>query len=284
LVNSRETDRDVCGPYEMPTVKLGPLSALLLSIGCTAESSRPSLPMPPPAPAPVASTHTALPPEASATVVCVPLPRPATPAPVLDSSSPFGPHPVVSIDSLERLALRTAEGKVSRQGSALRIQLLAGRTAVYQDDTTPGMKFALPRYAGYLKTIHLHVVHRYPYEGVGGNWIVDDSTGDSTFVFGDPVASPDGKRFVLTSMSGEAWYDASLIEVWRMVGRKPEKEFSFNTEESSWEASDPLWRDSLTIDFLKNRHSSPAEPYIQTPACLSRTGTTWVLSDSLPRK
>ncbi|MDP9202962.1 MAG: hypothetical protein M3P26_13680 [Gemmatimonadota bacterium] len=182
------------------------------------------------------------------------------------------------------MALRTAEGKVSREGSELRIQLLHGKTAVYQDDTTAGLKFALPRYAGYLKAIHSHVVHRYPYEGSGGNWVVDDSTGDSTFVFGEPVASPDGKRFVLTSMSGEARYDASLIEVWRMVGRKPEKEFSFDTEESPWEASDPVWRDSVTIDFLKNTHTSPADPYIQKPGCLTRVGTTWVLSDSLPHK
>ena len=264
----------------MPNVKLGPIvSALLLSMGCTAESSRPPLPAPPPAPAAVASNTVA-----STPAVCVPVPRPPTPTPVLDSTSPFGPHPSVSIDSLERIALRTAEGKVSRQGPALRIQLLDGRITVYHDDTTPGMKFALPRYAGYLKPIHSHVVHRYPYEGVGGNWVVDDSTGDSTWVFGDPVASPDGKRFVLTSMQGEASYDAGLIEVWRMVGRKPEKEFSFDTTNEPWEASDPVWRDSVTIDFLKNTHSSPGDPYIETPACLSRTGTTWALSDSLPHK
>lgn len=175
------------------------------------------------------------------------------------------------------------QGKVCRVGPELRIQLLGGGTAVYKDDTTPGMKFAAPRYAGYLKEIHSHVVHRIPYEGDGGYWVVDDSTGDSTFVFGMPVASPDGTRFVTTSMRGEADYDPGLIEVWRMVGRKPEKEFSFDTEQEPWEPSDPVWRNSVTIDFLKLTHSSPGDPYIKTPALLTRTGSTWVLSDSLPQ-
>ena len=56
-------------------------------------------------------------------------------------------------------------------------------------------------------------------------------TGDSTIVFGMPVASPDGKRFTLTSMAEAAGYDPSMIEVWRMIGRKPEREFSFDTEQ-----------------------------------------------------
>jgi hypothetical protein len=176
---------------------------------------------------------------------------------------------------MELAAFRTSEGKASRVGPELRIQLLTGRTVAFKDDTTPGMKFALPRYAGYLKAICSHAIHILQYEGSGAYLIVDDSTGDSTIVFGMPIVSPDAKRFAWTSRAGEANYNSSLIEVWGMVGRKPIKEFSFESE--TWEPSEAVWRDSSTIAFLENTHSSPEDPYIQTPARLTRSGTTWTL-------
>ncbi len=183
---------------------------------------------------------------------------------------------------MELAAIRTAEGKVSRAGSELRIQLLDGRIAVLKDDTTPGLQFALPRYAGYHKAMHSHVVHRVHYEGAGAYLVLDDSTGDTTIVFAEPIVSPDGRRFVLTSMTGAAGYDPSYIQVWRMVGRKPEKEFSYDTYDEPWEASDAVWRDSVTIDFIKNSGNDPSKPYIETPGRLTRIGTTWVISQSPP--
>jgi hypothetical protein len=237
----------------MLTKRLEPLiPAVLLSIGCSPESARPPLPAPVP---PVATTS---------------LP---------DSNSPVTWSD--SIDAIEVAAIRATNGKVSRVGSELRIQLLDGRTAVFRDETSPGSRFGLPRYAGHLKSIHSHIVHRLPYEGSGVYVIVDDSTGDSTIVYGMPVASPDGTRFALTSMTGEAHYDAGLIEVWRMVGRKPENEFSYDTEKEPWDASDAVWRDSVTIDFIKNSGTDPSEPYIKTPGRLIRTGTTWILVEAL---
>lgn len=178
------------------------------------------------------------------------------------------------------LAAARVDGKASRAGSVLQIKLLNGKTASLFDDTTAGLEFSLPRYAGYLKSIHSHVVHIVQYEGSGAYIVLDDSTGDSTIVFGEPIASPDGARFVLTSMAGYgAGYDGSMIEVWRMVGRKPEMEFSYDTENSPWEASDAVWRDSVTIDFDKNTFVSFDKPARKAPGRLTRTGTTWVISD-----
>jgi hypothetical protein len=181
------------------------------------------------------------------------------------------------IDSEEVVAFRTASGKASRVCGELRIQLLNGRTAVFRDDTTAGPKFGLLRYAGYQKTIHSHVIHRYPYEGTGAFLVVDDSTGESRIVFGMPVASPDGPRFVLTSMEDEMRIDPGLIEIWHVVGRKPEKEFFYSTEDSPWQPSHPVWVDSVTIDFIENSHSSPGEPYVETPGRVVKSGTTWAL-------
>jgi hypothetical protein len=195
------------------------------------------------------------------------------------------PPPHDSIEAAEFAAIRDAEGRASRMGRELRIQLLDGHAAIFRDDTTLGADtievehFSLPRYAGYLKAIHSHVIHEIPYEGNGGYLIVDDSTGDSTAIAGMPVLSPDGMRFVATSMAGAAEFDAGLIEIWRMVGRKPKKEFSYNTEHESWGASNAVWRNSVTISFIKKLDRDARAPQVGL-GLLTRSGRTWVLTGS----
>jgi hypothetical protein len=137
------------------------------------------------------------------------------------------------------------------------------------------MRFALPRYAGYSKGIHSHILHIIQYEGDGAYLIADDSTGDSTIVSGMPIVSREGKRFVLTSIAGE--FHANAIEVWRMIERKPVKEFSY--ESQGWSPSDARWRDSATIDFVKVSSDSPAGPFTKRPGRLTLVTGKWVLSD-----
>jgi hypothetical protein len=177
------------------------------------------------------------------------------------------------------LAAARADGKAFRIGSELRIRLLNGTTARFPDDTTAGLKTSLPRYVNYLKSIHSQVIHIIQYEGSGAYIVLDDSTGASTIVFGKPVASPDGTRFVVTSMEYEDGADPSEIEVWHIVGRKPQKEFSYSTEEGPWQASDAVWHDSVTIDFDENKFVAFDKPYKKAPGRLTRGGTTWALSD-----
>jgi len=231
-----------------------PICGVLVLIGCAVENSRSSPPAPP-----------STPPAA--------VPSPATaPKPPMTWSD--------SIEATEVAGIRAAEGRVSRIGRELRIQLLNGRTLVFKDDTTRLSVLPARRYVGYLKAIHSHIIHLVPYEGTGRYLMVDDSTGDTTTVSGLPVPSPDGTRFVLTSMAGQEDTDASVIEVWQMVNRKPEIEFWHDTNKEPWEPSDAVWRDSVTIDFVKNSHSDPSQPYVKTRARLTRADTTWVLSDS----
>src|SRR6266550_4400324 len=230
------------------------ICGIAVSIGCAAENSRsssPALPSVPPA---------------------------GVQAPVIEAKPPLTWSD--SIEATEVAGIRAAEGRVSRIGRELRIKLLNGRTLVFKDDTAKLSVLPARRYEGYLKVIHSHVIHLVPYEGTGRYLIVDDSTGDSTTVSGSPVPSPDGRRFVLTSMAGEEDTDASVIEVWRMVNRKPEIEFWHDTEKELWEPSDAVWRDSVTIDFIKNSHSDPSEPYVKTRGRLTRSDTTWVFADS----
>lgn len=182
-----------------------------------------------------------------------------------------------SLHAVEVAAIGASGGKVSRANYwELRIKLLNGRTLILKTDSTMRMSY---RYAGYLKEIHSHVVHRVPYEDSGNYLVVDDSTGDSTTVWAMPVASPDGTRFVLTSLDEDEESDVGNISVWRMVGRQPQKEFSIN--EGRWRSSDAVWRDSVTIDFMRNTNPDPDNPfkYVKTPARLTRMGTTSVPPD-----
>jgi hypothetical protein len=196
---------------------------------------------------------------------------------VPDSSTRPGMSWSDSLHAFEVAAIASSGGKVSRANYwELRIKLLNGRTLVLKTDSTIMMSY---RYAGYQKEIHSHVVHRVPYEDSGNYLVVDDSTGDSTTVWAMPVPSPNGTRFVLTSIGEDEESDVGNISVWRMVGRKPEKEFSIN--DGDWASSDAVWRDSVTIDFMRNTNPDPNNPfrYIKTPARLIRTGTTSVLPD-----
>jgi len=180
-----------------------------------------------------------------------------------------------SLDAVERASIAASGGKVSRiRQLGLRIHLLDGRTVVFKTDSTMRMIYL---YAGYIKEIHSHVVHRVPYEGTGNYLVMDDSTGDSTTVWAIPVPSPDGKRFVLTSLGEDEESNIGNISVWRMVGRKPQKEFSLDDED--WNSSDAVWRDSVTIDFTKNTSEDANHPftYIKTPGRLTRTGTTSIV-------
>jgi hypothetical protein len=182
-----------------------------------------------------------------------------------------------SLHAFEVAAIVASGGKVSRTNYwELRIKLLTGRTLVFKTDSTIMMSY---RYAGYQKEIHSHVVHRVPYEDSGNYLVVDDSTGDSTTVWAMPVPSPDGTRFVLTSIDEDEESDVGNISVWRIVGRKPQKEFSIN--DGGWRSSDAVWRDSVAIDFMRNTNPDPDNPfrYIKTPARLTRSGTTSVLPD-----
>ena len=180
-----------------------------------------------------------------------------------------GPHMewADSLNAFEAASIAASGGKVSRSPYWLRIELLNGRTLALKDSSR-GMSVM---YAGHLEQIHSHVIHHVPYEDAGNYLIVDDSTGDSTLVWAMPLPSPDGTRFVLTSLDTDAESAVGSIAVWRMVGRVPEKEFSVG---EAWESSNAVWRDSRTIDFVKNVWD-PDHPfkYVKSPARLIRIGT-----------
>ena len=76
-------------------------------------------------------------------------------------------------------------------------------------------------------------------------------------------------------MAGEADYDANVVEIWRMVGGKPEKEFS--TEPEGYQPSDAVWRDTETLEFIKNEYVGSGQDLKRTPARVRRTSSGWAM-------
>ena len=119
-------------------------------------------------------------------------------------------------------------------------------------------------------------------EGSGIHILVDDSTGDTTAtVANPPVLSPDGTRFVVSPMDAptgpDADYDPLEIEVWRVMPGKAEREFSVDPE--GYVPSNAVWRDSVTIDFIKTTFVPPDyTTVVSTPGILRRANGKWVIS------
>src|SRR5687768_261497 len=175
-----------------------------LCLACSTEESRPSVQIPPPPPTAVAtgpaqrcgSSRGAVPVSASSTI------------PQFDPTESGGW--MKWLDTVERAAIPTAGGKVSRAGAQLRLELIGGHTTIFTDAAREAY-----RYAGYVGAMCSHIINMLGGEGSGVFLVVHDSTGETTEkLAAAPIVSPDGKRFALTSMHGEADYDANVIEIW----------------------------------------------------------------------
>lgn len=245
------------------------LSACWLSLGCVAETPRAPVPSPPPTPRPETTVPAPVGLPSDSASIQPQLAADTTAAAVLTPED----SAIHAADTLEKAAILAAGGRVARVGKELRIQLSGGRIARY-----PAHGDVWNRYLGYHRALRSHVVNMRGMEGSGAYFVVDDSTGDSIKVWGKPVVSPDGTRFALASMEGEAGYDSNLLEVWRVVGRKWENEFSLEPEK--WEASNAVWRDSATVDFTKYSWASDSTlSYTKSPGRLRLIDGKWVVTD-----
>jgi hypothetical protein len=81
-------------------------------------------------------------------------------------------------------------------------------------------------------------------------------------------------------MGSEDGSDVGLIEVWKTVNNKPINEFTYRTDDEPWDPSEAVWRDALTIEFVRNSRSDSSEPHVKTAGRLNLTGAKWILASS----
>jgi hypothetical protein len=176
--------------------------------------------------------------------------------------------------------LSLAGGRALRNGLRLALQT-RDLLVVLEDDCSAGESSIRYFFASYFADIGYFHVKASLYEG-RASLLVNDKSGEITWLKAPPVISPDKKRFVTMSMDLEAGYNPNEIKVWRVEASGPELEYSANFGEQ-WGPSDPVWKDGDTIAFQKNilNPRSPGQ-LISVPALLKRKGETWEIHISSP--
>jgi hypothetical protein len=162
-------------------------------------------------------------------------------------------------DTTETAAMKCAEGAASRIADTLQILLSSGRVVKRVDNPQDGESYVRVRYAGRIGGSSgapaFHVLDGYGYKN---HWaeVTNALTGDSLLVATRPVISPDGARFSVSNMSFETCEAATVLQVWRITGDKPVREFDvepFNCRTyQGWGPTRLEWRSRDTISFLRN--------------------------------
>ena len=143
------------------------------------------------------------------------------------------------------------------------------------------------RFGGDNGTPAFHILDVRTYEG-GAIELINAATGDSLLLRGVPLLSPDGARFA-TVQEPDACELASELEIWRVTGDKPVREFNLRPFDcdtgGGWGPSDVAWRSRDTITLVRNR--LPADSarrangeHDTTRALLVRAAGTWVMDTS----
>jgi hypothetical protein len=162
-------------------------------------------------------------------------------------------------DTGETAAFKCGEGAVARHGDTLVIALSGTGVVKRVNDTTNTESYVRYQYAGRMGggsgTPAYHILDVGHYESAGVE-LVNAASGDSVLVGGTPILSPDGSRFATTSENAESCEATNQLDIWRITGDKPVREFELPpfdcTRAHSWWPSDITWHGQDTLTFLRN--------------------------------
>ncbi|UOQ53402.1 hypothetical protein [Hymenobacter cellulosivorans] len=151
--------------------------------------------------------------------------------------------------------LETTQGQVRRQGLDLLLQPAQGK--VVKLSSTPEAEFTLQngeavryQYWGSLPAAHQWVVRAWYWEA-SGTVLVDQRTGRSVELIGDPVASPDGKLVLLTSPGLSGGDQANALGLVQIGADGPHQ--LWQREPTTWEPAEARWSSSNQV-VLQLRH------------------------------
>lgn len=183
---------------------------------------------------------------------------------------------VDSVRSSEARRLAGAAATVRRASlTRLIVTPRAAAPITLDDDVTGGDLMRLHIYRARLldRFIVLEVIF---YEG-GQFLLVDEQTGAQHDIDGMPVASPDGARFVTTSLDLVAGHQANRIAIYRVTADGIVREWA--EEPREWGPSQAEWIEPGTVRFRANVIDLDAQPHTiaQTVAWVDRTPSGWRL-------
>jgi hypothetical protein len=162
-------------------------------------------------------------------------------------------------------ALRTAAGRVRRDGDTLRVALAGGGMATLVDHAVDDADYLRHTYLGALRGAPFHLI-RLSRPEERAYLLVHAGTGRRLEVDAAPEVSPDGARLVTASMDLAAAFDPTRLVVWRLAGpARDTAEREIAAEPEGWGPSDARWRGPDTVAFTAH-HIVPGDPGATRPA------------------
>jgi hypothetical protein len=149
---------------------------------------------------------------------------------------------------VEEIMLKKVEG-ATREGKALKLQTDAG-TVTFEDRINIGERSAKYYLVSIRDTLgYFYLIRVFGYES-RGYILVDKKTGQTIDLYGMPIFSPDGKKFVSVSLDLEAGYIPNLIRIYELVDDKFAKEWEYVYQGMKGPAN-PVWLDNSAIVFFE---------------------------------
>ena len=168
------------------------------------------------------------------------------------SREQFDSWKMVVNDTSEVVRINKDAPFVSRFGDSLIFVLASGKKAyIVNNDHTDGDDYASYSYLNDMKGINQWLIAGSYYEAWGCLFI-NKINGDTTFLYGTPIVSPD-KKYVLTyNMDLYAGFTYNGFELYEMKAGKPvlveRKEFS------GWGPDEVKWMDDTTLLVKQTIH------------------------------
>jgi hypothetical protein len=181
-------------------------------------------------------------------------------APTVARADP--PPPDLPDAAVERALLETVDGAM-REGGALKLETDAG-IVTFVDRTDAKEGYAKYYLAGYHQPAHtgFYRIRVVGYEGKGFA-LVSKTTGQKIVLYGIPVFSPDGTRFVDVSLDLDAGHHPNFVGIYYLEDGDFILEWS-HTYHGPTGPSSPVWlSDSQIVFFEVTFDNVPTAPNLK---------------------
>jgi hypothetical protein len=150
---------------------------------------------------------------------------------------------------VEENLLKKVKG-VTREGETLRLQTDGG-IITFEDHIHAEEGYAKYYLADLLRPAHdyYYLIRAFGYEGSGYR-LVYKKTGQTIDLYGIPIFSPDGKRFVDSSLDLDAGHHPNLIKIYNLEDNKYAIEWKHIYKDVKGPAN-PVWLNNSAIVFFE---------------------------------
>jgi hypothetical protein len=153
---------------------------------------------------------------------------------------------------LESLVIKSHPGRFVRTGSSLKVKLLNGKVARFDDtvseddqNTDDIIHYAVVKYFSDIRYALLAAAF---WEG-GTHYLLNMTTGAKIEISGDAVLSPDKRRLAVWYIDMHVGYSPNVLAVYRISAKGPVREFT--AQPNDWGPTAVSWQSSRAVAFTK---------------------------------